>query len=238
MVVYNNNNNNRQNIIDKRKGLPSCSECFNVFVRHLGTFVNASHNWYTVRMVADLCRVVLSCFRCEKAKRRQAKTRQMVTFSCFRMATFRPVTRKYNTFHASPFRLLFVVYLPGGAKGRHAKTRQMVTFSCFRMATFRPATRKYATFHALRFRLLFVVSLSGEAKGRHAKTRQNHLFAWRPIAFLPRKHVYTTWHKSATIQSITKKLVTHYNELLKWGNKTITSTRFKSLNTNVDLKIF
>jgi len=30
------------------KRLPSCSECFNCFVRHLGNFVNASHNWYTV----------------------------------------------------------------------------------------------------------------------------------------------------------------------------------------------
>jgi len=32
----------------KKEGLPSCSKCFNCFVRHLGTFVNASHNWYTV----------------------------------------------------------------------------------------------------------------------------------------------------------------------------------------------
>ena len=40
-------------------------------------------------MVADLCHVVLSCFRGEKAKKRHAKTRQIVTFSCFRMATYR-----------------------------------------------------------------------------------------------------------------------------------------------------
>jgi len=32
----------------KKEGLPSCNECFNLFVRHLGTFVNASHDWYTV----------------------------------------------------------------------------------------------------------------------------------------------------------------------------------------------
>ena len=78
----------------------------------------------------------------------------------------------------------------------------MVTYSCFRMATFRPATRKYATFYALRFRLLFVRSLPGGANGRHAKTRQNHgwVFAWRPFTFSPRKHAYTTWHKSATIK--------------------------------------
>ena len=93
-----------------------------------------------------------------------------------------------------------------GAKSRKIATRKPAKwciFSCFRMATFHPATRKYATFHAYRFRLLFVVSLPGGAKGRHAKTRQNHhlavFFAWRPFAFSPRKHAYTTWHKSATI---------------------------------------
>ena len=35
--------------------------------------------------------------RGEKAKGRHAKTRQTVNFSCFRMATFRPATRKYDT---------------------------------------------------------------------------------------------------------------------------------------------
>ena len=76
------------------------------------------------------------------AKRRHAKTRQMVTFSCFHMATLRPATRKYDTFHALPFRLLFVVSLSGGAKGRHAKIRQNHHLACFRVATFRPARRK------------------------------------------------------------------------------------------------
>ena len=125
-------------------------------------------------MVADLCHFVLSCFRGEKAKRRHAKTRQMVTVSCFRMATFRPATRKREKApRENP---------PNG------------DFSCFRMATFRPATRKYATFHALRFRLLFVVSLPGGAKGRYAKTRRIV-----SLAFSPRNHAYTSWHKSATI---------------------------------------
>ena len=50
-------------------------------------------------MVADLCHVVLSCFRGEKAKGRHAKTRKSHNVSCFRMATFRPATRKYDTFH-------------------------------------------------------------------------------------------------------------------------------------------
>jgi len=88
-------------------------------------------------MVADLCHVVKASFRGENTKRRHAKTRQMVTFSCFRMAIFRPATRKYATFYALRFRLLFVVSLPGGAKGRHAKTRQNHHLAGFRMATFR-----------------------------------------------------------------------------------------------------
>ena len=66
-------------------------------------------------MVADLCHVVLSCFR--------------------------PATRKYATFHALRFRLLFVVSLTGEAKGRHAKTRQNHHFGGFSrgdLSRFRP----------------------------------------------------------------------------------------------------
>ena len=55
-------------------------------------------------MLADLCHVVLACFRGENAKMRHAKICQMVSFSCFRMATFRPATRKYATFYALRFR--------------------------------------------------------------------------------------------------------------------------------------
>jgi len=98
----------------------------------------------TFRLIkANICLVwclicAMSYYRVFRAKRRHAKTRQMVTFSCFRMATFRPATRKYDTFHASPFRLLFVLSLPGRAKGRHAKTRKNHYLSCFRVATVRP----------------------------------------------------------------------------------------------------
>ena len=60
--------------------------------------------------------------RGENAKGRHAKTRQMVTFSCFYKATFRPATRKYATFHALRFWLLFVVSLPDEAKGRPENT--------------------------------------------------------------------------------------------------------------------
>ena len=41
-------------------------------------------------MVADLCHVVFTCFQGEKAKRRHAKTRQMVTFRVFAWRPFAP----------------------------------------------------------------------------------------------------------------------------------------------------
>jgi len=44
------------------------------------------------------------------------------------------------------FRLLFVVFLPGGAKGRHAKTRQNHHLAGFRVATFR-VFAKNTTWH-------------------------------------------------------------------------------------------
>ena len=50
----------------KKEGLPSCSESFNCFVRHFGTFVNASHNWYvysksSTKKLMTHHTVVLSC---------------------------------------------------------------------------------------------------------------------------------------------------------------------------------
>jgi len=163
----------------------------------------------------------------------------MVTFSCFRMATFRPATRKYDTFHASPFRLLFVVYLPGGAKDRHAKTRQNHHLAYFRLATFRPAWQRYDKLGRKRERSLrenppngdFFVFSHGDLSPRHTKVRDIpcaafsatvcRIFAWRgerspcenptkspfggfspgDLSRLPRKHVYTTLHKSATIDN-------------------------------------
>jgi len=86
-----------------------------------------------------------------KIRRTGAKTRKVATqnppnddFSCFSMATFRPATRKYATFHALRFRLLLVVSLPGEAKGRKRSPCENPTKSPF--ATFRvfaPKTRKY-----------------------------------------------------------------------------------------------
>jgi len=145
-------------------------------------------------MVADLFHFVYRVF---EAKRRHAKTRQMVTFSCFRMATFRPATRKYDTFHASPFRLLFVVSLPGGAKGRYAKTRQNHHLASFRAATFRPARQRYDKQGRTRERSPrenppndgFFVFLHSDLSPRHTKVRDIlcvafsasvcRIFAWR-----------------------------------------------------------
>jgi len=59
------------------------------------------------------------------------------------MATFRPATRKYATFHVLRFRLLFVIFLPGVAKGGHAKTHQNHHLAGFRVATFRPGRQRY-----------------------------------------------------------------------------------------------
>jgi len=114
------------------------------------------------------CRIIV--FSGRKGERRHATTRQIVTFSCFRVTTFRPATRKNDTFHASPFRLLFVVSLPNGAKGRQAKTRQNYHLACFRVATLRVARRRYDTI------------ISGEFSPSICR-----VFAWRGER-LPRKN--------------------------------------------------
>ena len=142
----------------------------------------------------------ISYYRVFGAKRRHAKTRQMVTLSCFRKATFRLSTRKYDTFHASPFRPLFVVSLSGGAKGCHAKTHKNHHLAGYRVATFRPARRK--TRHSMRCVFGYCLSylcLAGlkVAMRKPAKITIWRVFAWRPFAYSPWKHDYTTWHKSA-----------------------------------------
>jgi len=94
-------------------------------------FQTAVHYLKSDIMVADLCHVVLSCFRGEK--RRHAKTRQMVTFVCFCMATFRLATQKYDTF----MRRLFASCLSYLFLARQkVATRKPAKWwlSCFRMA--------------------------------------------------------------------------------------------------------
>ena len=118
----------------------------------------------------------------------------MVTFSCFRMATFRPARQNYDKQEAKRRRMKSVVLSRGGAKGRHAKTRKSDHLAGVAWRLFVHKTQSYdmsqISHHSFRF--MFVVSLPGGAKGRHAKTRQNHHFS-------PRKHAYTTWHKTATL---------------------------------------
>ena len=120
---------------------------------------------------------------------------KIVTLACFRVATFRPATRKHATFYLSCLSLQFVVSLHGEAKTRHTKTRQINTLSCHRMATFRPAKRKHATFYLSCLYMKFVVSTCGGSKHRHAKIRHIYsfvflyiicrIFAWRGAT---RKH--------------------------------------------------
>ena len=182
----------------------------------------------------------MSYYRVFGAKRRKGATRKPVKWWLFRVfATYRPATRKYDTFHGSPFPLLFVVYLPGGAKGRHAKTRQNHHLACFRVATFRLAKQRYDKQGRKRERLPrenppngdFFVFSHGDLSPRHTKLRDIpcvafsatvccifafwRVFAWRPFAFSPRKHVYTTWHKSATIgkRFYFKHIATYYIRL-------------------------
>jgi len=123
------------------------------------------------------------------------------------------------------FSPLFVVNLSGGAKGRHATTRQMVILAGFRVATFRPARQRYDKQEAKRRRQAkirqtggkkatpngdFFVFSHGDLSPRHTKVRDIpcvaflatvcRIFAWRGERS-PRKHDYTTWHKSATIKT-------------------------------------
>ena len=155
-------------------------------------------------MVADLCHVVLSCFRDEKAKRRHAKPRHMVTFSCFRMATFRPATRKYDTFHVSPFRLLFVVSLPGwrGERSPRENTKSLHVAG-FRVATFRPARRRYDTFISGEFSpsIIRVFAWRGERSPREntpilSLKCRDFVFHFRIFAFYTKKVTFRVFDLS------------------------------------------
>ena len=101
----------------------------------------------TIKIVVCVCIWWLICAmlykrvlgrKCKKAPRENPPNGDFFVFS--------HAKRKYATFHALRFRLLFVVSLPGGAKGRHAKTRHHHHLAGFRLATFRvfaPKTRLY-----------------------------------------------------------------------------------------------
>ena len=90
------------------------------------------------------CRIIV--FSGQKGEKAPRENPLHGHFFVFSHGDLSPATRKYDTTHVSPFRLLFVVSLPGGAKGRHAKTRKCHHVAGFRVATFRPARRRYDTF--------------------------------------------------------------------------------------------
>ena len=99
----------------------------------------------------------------------KGRKHEMRLSSCFRLATRHAKMRKCED-ERQNHDTRRGVFSRGDLSPRHTQVRH---FSC------------------VAFSPMFVVSLPGGAKGRHAKTRQNRV--------LPRKHVYTTWHKSATI---------------------------------------
>jgi len=109
---------------------------------------NIEHALLLDSMVADLCHVVFSCFRGEKAQRENPPNGD------------------------------FFVFSHGDLSPRHTKVRDIpcVAFSptVCRIFAWRGVMRKPAK-----------IPLGG--------------FPRRPFAFSPRKHAYTTWHKSATI---------------------------------------
>ena len=111
------------------------------------------------------CRIIVfSGRKGEKAKRRHAKTRQMVTFSCFRMAIFRPTTRKYDIFHASPFRLLFVVDLIFAWRGERSPRENppKSPFGVFSRGDLSPRQAK-----------------TPQSVGENATRRMSRTFVWR-----------------------------------------------------------
>jgi len=91
------------------------------------------------------------------------------------------------------------------AKGRHAKTNQMMTFSCFRKQPFAPPHKsmRHSMCCVFGYCLSYLCLARRKiAMRKHKKVIIWQVFAWRPFAFSPRKHVYTTWHKSATITKL------------------------------------
>jgi len=78
-------------------------------------------------MVADLCHVVLSCFRCEKAK------------MCRILSISPYLRRKGETWNVSYFRV-------AGRKVAMRKREKVTIWRVFAWQTFRPARRRYDTF--------------------------------------------------------------------------------------------
>jgi len=113
-------------------------------------------------MVADLCHVVLSCFRCEKAKTGGEKAKHEVSY--FRVA---------------------------GRKVAMRKREKVTIWRVFAWKTFRPARRRYDTFISGEFSpsICRVFGRRGERSPRENTPRLKcrdfvfhfRIFAWRVI---------------------------------------------------------
>ena len=162
-------------------------------------------------MVAGLCHVVLSCFRGEKAKRCLAKTRQMVTFSCF---AWRPFARHTKIRHFSCVAFSPPVCRIFAWRGERSPRENPPTYPLagFRVATFRVfapirhfpwvefsstvclAGRKVGKRNYENVIAFSSTVVSGGAKGRHAITREHHHLVFFFVAtfsvFAPKTHLY------------------------------------------------
>jgi len=104
-----------------------------------------------------------------------------------------------------------------GAKTRKVARRKSTKWWFWRFFAWRPfAPPGKDTTHSRRKRnawnvAYFRVAGWKVAMRKHEEVTIWRAFAWRLFAFSPRKHAYTTWHKSATIQ--------------KWINQTVWSRR-------------
>jgi len=111
----------------------------------------------------------------------------------------------------NPPNCVIFVFSHGDLSPRHTKVRH---FSCVPFSP--PVCCIFAWRGESPPKSPFGVFSRGDLSPRQAKIRQTgaktrkvatrkpaitfwRVFAWRPFAFSPRKHVYTTWHKSATI---------------------------------------
>jgi len=92
-----------------------------------------------------------------------------------------------------------------GAKRRKGATRNPAKWWLFRVFAWRPFAPPHdSSRHSMRCVFGYCLSYLSLARRKVAMRKPDKIifwrvFAWRPFAFSPRKHVYTTWYKSATI---------------------------------------
>ena len=169
-------------------------------------------------MVADLCDVVLSCFRSEKAPRENSPNGDFFVLPHGDLSPRHTKVRHFSCVAFSPpvFRIFD---WRGDLSPRQAKIRQTgaktwkvatpkpAKWWFFRVFAWRPfAPPHESTRHSMRCVFGYCLSYLCLARRKVAMRKPDKIifwrvFAWRPFAFSPRKHVYTTWHKL---------LLTHY----------------------------